>query len=154
MFSPDTSITGATQSAFTTPTYTLAEDNLRPEPNTRQFVVTALGGTQTGVRAHTAGDPFSTLVRKGPYKPTPTPNPVTGAYGQIPLNRVELLTRKGMKIDAAGTIRVGNLRVILELPAGSESNDAVNIKALICYAFGLLNEESQDYADSAIAGIW
>lgn len=153
MYSPDTSITGAAQTDFTSPTYTLASD-LAPDANSRQHVVTAVGGTQTGARASTAGDPFTVTMKKSPYKAIPPKNPVTGSYGNIPLNRVELLFRKGMKVDSAGTIRTGNMRVILELPAGSETNDAPNIRALHSFAFGLLAEESADIGDSAVAGVW
>lgn len=153
MYSPDSSITGAAQTDFTNPTYTLASD-LAPDANSRQHVVTSVGGTQIGARASTAGDPFTVTMRKSPYKAIPNKNPVTGSYGNIPLNRTELLFRKGMKVDSAGTIRTGNLRVILELPAGSETNDAPNIRALHSFAFGLLAEESADIGDSAIAGVW
>jgi hypothetical protein len=153
MWSPDSSITGAAQTGFTSPTYTLAAD-LAPVPNARQYVVTACGGTQTGARENTNGDPFTLLVRKSPYKALPAKNPVTGAYGNVPLNKVELLFRKGLKIDSAGTIRVGNIRVIAEIPAGSETNDAVNIRALSSFFMGVLAEESADYGDSVVAGVW
>jgi CRP-like cAMP-binding protein len=95
------------------------------------------------------------LIRKdASYKTLPPQNPVNGSYGNVPLNKTELLFRKGLKIDSAGTIRVGALRVIAELPAGSESNDAINIRALLSFALGTLAEESADYGDSLIAGVW
>lgn len=153
MWSPDSSITGGAQTGLTTPTFTLASD-LAPDANSRQYVVTALGGTQTGVRANTNGDPFTATVRKAPYKALPAKNPVTGSYGNVPLNRVEILCRKGMEIDSSATLRVGNIRVIAEIPAGAEQNDPENIRALCSFAIGLLNEESQDYGDSLVAGIW
>jgi len=153
MFSPDSSITGAAQTGLTSPTYTLASD-LAPDVNTRQYVVTALGGTQTGARESTAGDPFTLTLKKTPYKALPAKNPVNGSYGNVPLNRVEQLFRKGLKIDSAGTIRNGNVRVIVELPAGSETNDAVNIRALWSFVIGLLTEESADIGDSTVAGVW
>lgn len=151
-FSPDLSTTGSAQTGFTSPTYTLAAD-LAPDANSRQWVVTAVGGTQTDVRASTAGDPFTTLIRRGPYRQRPIANPVNGSYGNVPLNRVELLTRKGVKIDSAGTIRVMNLRVIAEIPAGAETSDAPNIRACLSSTIGLLNEESSDLGDSLISGI-
>jgi hypothetical protein len=153
MWSPDSSITGGAQTGFTTPAYPLSVD-LAPDANSRQYVVTSLSGTQTNVRANTNGDPFTATLRKSPYKALPAKNPVTGAYGNVPLNRVELLIRKGMKIDSIGTIRVGNLRVIAEIPAGAEQNDAENIRALASFGVGLLSEESADYGDSLVAGIW
>lgn len=152
-WSPDSSITGSTQTGFTTPTYTVASD-LAPDANSRQIVVTAVGGTQVGVRASTAGDPFTALIRKDrSYKTLPPRNPVTGAYGNVPLNKVELLARKGMYIDSDDTVRVGTLRLIAELPAGSEQFDAPNIRALCSFMLGLLSEESADYGDSLVTGI-
>jgi hypothetical protein len=99
-------------------------------------------------------DPFTVLLRKRPYKALPPKNPVNGSYGNVPLNRVEFLVRKGMKIDSAGTIRVGNCRIQFEIPAGAELSDPENIRALCSFAFGLVVEESQDIGDSLIAGIW
>lgn len=152
-WSPDSSISGSAQTGLTTPTYTLATD-LAPDANSRQYVVTALGGTQTNVRASTAGDPFTATIRKDrTYKSLPARNPVTGAYGNVPKNKTEILCRKGVYIDSDSTVQVANLRIIAELPAGSEVSDAVNIRALCSFALGLLAEESADYGDSLVTGI-
>lgn len=152
-WSPDSSITGQAQTGFTSPTYTLGTD-LAPDPNARQYVVTALGGTQTGVRASTAGDPFTATIRRDKsYKALPAKNPVNGSYGNVPLNKTDLLVRKGMYIDSANTIRVGTLRITAELPAGSEITDAANIRAMVSFALGLLVEESADYGDTLVTGV-
>jgi hypothetical protein len=152
-WSPDSSITGGAQSNLTTPTYTLASD-LAPDANSRQYVVTALGGTQTGVRASSAGDPFTVTIRKDrTYKVLPARNPVNGSYPNVPMNKTELLFRKGVYIDTDQTTRTANIRVIAELPAGSEVNDPANIRALCSFLVGILNEESQDYGDSLVTGI-
>lgn len=154
MWSPDGTATGQAQTGLTSPTYTYVTD-IAPDPSSRQYAVTTLGGTQTNVRAHTAGDPFTmTIKRDRSYKSLPPKNPVNGSYGNVPLNKTELLFRKGMYIDSSNTLRTGNLRVIAELPAGSESSDAINIRALISFALGILVEESADYGDSLVAGIW
>jgi hypothetical protein len=152
-WSPDSSITGAAQTGLTSPTFTIASD-LAPDANSRQYVVTSLGGTQTGVRASSAGDPFTATIRKDKvYKALPARNPVNGAYGNVPMNKTELLVRKGVYIDSDNTIRNANLRVIAELPAGSEVTDSANIRALASFALGLLAEESADYGDSLVTGI-
>lgn len=152
-FSPDSSITGAAQTGLTSPTYTIGSD-LAPDVNSRQWVVTALGGTQTNVRASSAGDPFTATIRRDKvYKALPAKNPVNGAYGNVPMNKTEILCRKGVYIDSSNTIRVANLRVIAELPAGSETSDSVNIRALASFALGLLAEESADYGDSLVSGV-
>ncbi len=151
MFTPDLSITGATQAGFTSPTYTLAAD-LAPDASSRQWFVSALGGTQTGARAHTAGDPFTLLIRRGPYRPLGSQNPVTGSYGNVPKNKIEILLRKGVKIDAGGTLQVANLRVIAEIPAGSEVNDASNIRAAVSALLGQLAEVAAGYGDTLVQG--
>lgn len=152
-WSPDLTTTGGTQTNLSTPTYTLAND-LPPDANSRQYVVTALGGTQTNVRVSTAGDPFTLTIRKDKsYKALPPKNPVTGAYGNIPLNKTEILCRKGLYVDGDSTVRVGNLRLIAELPAGSESADPANIRAMLSMMLGTIWEESADLGDSYVTGI-
>lgn len=152
-WSPDSSITGAAQTGLTSPTYSISAD-LAPDANSRQYVVTSVGGTQTNVRASSAGDPFTATIRKDKvYKARPAKNPVNGSYGNIPMNKTELLCRKGVYIDSDNTVRNANLRVIAELPAGSEVNDAANIRALCSFALGLLAEEAADYGDSLVTGI-
>lgn len=151
-WSPDLSITGAAQTGFTSPTYTLVAD-LAPDVNSRQWVITACGGTQTGARISTAGDPFTITIRRAPYKARPAPNPVNGSYGNVPMNRIEVLGRKGVYIDSSQTVREARLRLIAELPAGCESSDAVNVRALVSMFLGQLAEEAADYGDSLISAV-
>jgi hypothetical protein len=151
-FSPDSSITGGLQTNLTSPTYTLSADTA--DALSKSWAVTGLGGTQTGVRTHTAGDPFSVLIRRERYKARPSINAVTGQYPNVPLNRTEQVITKGLKIDSAGTIRPGRVRIIWELPAGSESNDSINIEAMASLAVGLNNEESADLGQTLIAGLF
>lgn len=151
-FSPDLSITGAAQTGFTSPTYTMVAD-LAPDSASRQWIISAVGGTQTDVRPHVAGDPFTATVRRGIYRALPPQNPVNGSYGNVPMNKIEILVRKGLKIDTSGTIRVGNLRIVAELPAGSNTSDAPNIRALASFTLGLLAEEAADYGDTLVTGV-
>jgi hypothetical protein len=151
-FSPDLSITGSAQAGLTSPTYTWTAD-LAPDALSRQWAVTTLGGTQTNVRAHTAGDPFTVTIRRGRYQSLPAKNPVTGAYGNVPLNRIEILSRKGVYIDSQQQLRTANLRLIAELPAGSEVSDAINIRALLSNFLGVLAEESSDLGDTLVTGL-
>jgi hypothetical protein len=88
------------------------------------------------------------------YKTLPAPNPVNGAYPNVPLNKSEILITKGVKIDTAGTIRNCNVRLLVEVPAGAEVNDAINIRAALSKAFGVFAEESADIGDSVVAGVW
>lgn len=153
MLSPDSSITGGTEAAFTTPTYTLTSDSA-PEALSRLWIVSALGGTQTDVRSHSGGDPFRLLVRRFPYRVLPPKNPNNGAYGSVPNNKAEIIVTKGLKIDSAGTIRNGEVRITVSLPAGCEVNDPKNVRALGCFSLGLWTEEAQDFNDSMILSTW
>lgn len=152
-FSPDLSITGPTTiTGLTNPTYTWVSD-FAPDNSSRQWAVSALGGTQTNVRTHTNGDPFTFTIRKSPYRGLGAKNPVTGAYGTVPKNKIECLTRKGVYIDSAGVVQVVNIRTIAEIPAGAEQADAINIKAAIANHHGVLTEEINDYVDTLITGL-
>jgi hypothetical protein len=117
-------------------------------------VVTSLGGTQTDVRANTAGDPFLVRLRKFPYRNLPARNPVNGSYGSIPRNKFEMLFVKGVKVDTAGLVVPMDVRITATTPAGAELNDAANIRALWSFIIGLLTEESADIGDSHISGVW
>lgn len=57
-YSPSSPVTGGTQTGLTSPTYTLTAD-IAPSALGKQHAVTALGGTQTGVRTSSAADPFT-----------------------------------------------------------------------------------------------
>jgi hypothetical protein len=150
-WSPDGVVTGAAQTNLTSPTYTTSSD-LAPDANSRQYVVTALGGTQTDVRVSTAGDPFTITIRRQPYKALPNAN-ANGSYGNVPMNRIEILGRKGVEIDSAGSLKTANCRFIAEVPAGAEKNDPANLRALYSCIIGLLQEESADIGDSVISGV-
>lgn len=151
-WSPDGTATGGAQAGLTTPTYTYVSD-VQPAPNARQYVVTTLGGTQTGVRVHTAGDPFSLRLTRQPYKALPQKNSVGVYNGNVPLNRTEWLLKKGLKIDTSGTIRAGYWRLTAEIPAGAESNDAINIQAMTSFIIGILSEESADVGETITTGV-
>lgn len=151
-WSPDGTATGGAQLGLTTPTYTYTTD-VAPAANARQYVVTTLGGTQTGVRTHTAGDPFSLRVTRQPYKALPA-KLQNGMYaGNVPLNKTEWLLKKGLKIDSSGTIRAGYWRVSAEIPAGAESNDDINIQAMTSFIIGILSEESADVGETIKTGV-
>jgi hypothetical protein len=79
---------------------------------------------------------------------------VTGLYGSIPRNKVEFTLRKGVKVDSAGLIVPMDIRIAVNVPAGSEINDAPNIRAAWCFLVGLLAEEAEDVAESTISGVW
>lgn len=149
-----TPVTGGAQTGFTSPTYTVALDTSAPSARTKQYAVTAVGGTQTGVRTSTVGDPFTIgytppAVLRGP----PSANPITGKYGQIPFNVHKLNSRKGVNF-AANQVPVTNfINTDIGIGAGGESYDAANIRAMIALHIGALNQFSAGLGDSVVTGI-
>lgn len=151
-WSPDSSITGATVSGLTSPTYTQVDDT-NPTPGAKQKTVTALGGTQGGASANTAGEPFTaTFYKPAVLKSLPPANPVTGLRGQVPTNQWKLIVRKGGEV-ASGVPAMAIARLTLDVPAGMETYDADNVRAFVSYLVGLLTEESSDLADTLITGV-
>jgi hypothetical protein len=78
---------------------------------------------------------------------------MNGAYPNVPLNRIEILQRKGVYIDSQATVRVMNIRVIAEIPAGAELADSINIRAAVSNILGVLGEEADDYGHTLVSGL-
>lgn len=153
MWNPTSPITGAAQTGLTSPTYTHVSDTA-PEPNGKQVAVTTLGGTQTGVVAHSVSSPFTlNFVRPKALKMLGQPNPVTGRYPSIPRNNYSLVTRKGV-LPAAGQPPVPMIiRTIIEVPAGADSYDPQSVRAALSAHIGALSQQSAGVGDTTATGI-
>lgn len=137
-----TTVTGAVIGGFTAPTYVLGADNA-PNSNSRQAMVTGLGGTQTGVTSHTVTDPFTfTVVRPKNFISPPRANPVTGAVGTAGRNKTSLLFRKGTKPLVGQAAQVSDVKVDINIVAGAETNDAANVAALLSLAAAACQREA------------
>lgn len=152
-WSPSSPVTGGAQTGFTSPTYTLTTD-VAPDTNGKQHAVTALGGTQTNVRAHTVSDPFTvTFTRPKNPRVLPSANPVTGKYGGIPRNTYSMIVRKGVQYAANQAPDVCIARLIFDVPAGADAYDAVNIRAAMSLIAGILSQQSSGVGDTLVSGI-
>lgn len=152
-WSPSSPVTGATVTGLTSPTYTLTTDTA-PDINGKQSAVTALGGTQTGVRTHTVSDPFTiTFTRPKVTRALQSANPTTGRYGSVPKNTYSFIVRKGVNFAANQAPEIAILRCYIDVPAGSDSYDGVNIRALMSAAAGVLFEQASGGADTLVSGI-
>lgn len=153
MWNPTSPLTGAAQTGFTSPTYTLTAD-YAPEANGKQVAVTALGGTQTGVTVHTVASPFTAnFVRPKQYKMLGQPNPVTGRLPSVPMNAYNLVVRKGVTPLAGQPVKPMIIRVSMDIPAGADTYDAPNIRAGISLACGLLWQQAAGLGDTTVSGI-
>lgn len=152
-FNPTTPITGAAQAGFTAPTYTLTDD-VAPDINGKQKAITALGGTQAGVIAHSVAAPFTmTFIRPRVFKTLGQPNPVTGRIANVPKNRYKLLVRKGVLPLAGQPYQVADVDISMNIPAGSDLADAANLKAMLSCAFGAAFQVASGVGDTVTTGV-
>lgn len=147
-------VTGAVVNGFTAPTYTLSADSA-PTSFGKQGAVTALGGTQTGVLAHSVDIPFTfTTTRPAVLKRLEDSQLIgtTGRYARVPNNTYSSLIRKGLYV-APGQMSVGRIRIIEDIPAGAVNQDLANVAAMYSLAAGVLWAQAQGILDRAKTGI-
>jgi hypothetical protein len=152
-FAPTSPVTGAAQSGLTSPTYTLTAD-VAPAQNAKQYAVTALGGTQTGVISHSVAAPF-TLAMFRPQNPqilSPV-DPVTGVLRRVPVNTYKVITRKGVLPLAGQASKNMVVTTMIDVPAGADTADPASIRAALSAHIGLLSQVSAGVGDTAINGI-
>lgn len=146
-------ITGAAETSFTTPDYGFVADQA-PDTNSKQVAVTSLGGTQTGATVHSVASPFTiTAFRPKAFKVLGKPNPVTGTLPSVPNNTYKVITRKGVTPLAGQPFAIARMTTIVEIPAGSDTVDPANLKALQSAHIGALFQFSAGLGDTTIAGV-
>jgi hypothetical protein len=145
-------ITGLAQTGLTSPTYTITADT-PPNINAKQWVVTALGGTQTGVVAHSVSAPFSIAMFRPQNPQVLAPvNPVTGVLTKVPTNTYKVIGRKGVLPLAGQAYKTLVATLVLEIPAGSDTADSANVRALLSAMFGAVSQASAGIGDTCITG--
>lgn len=154
---PTSPTTGSAVTGLTSPTYTWTEDST--DVNSRRFVVTALGGTQTNVEVHSVSSPFYiTVSRPKELRTLPRAN-ASGMYPQIPVNEFRVKLVKGCTINSqvAGVSSeaqiLGELRI--RVPAGAElsNNDPEEISAGLSFLAGFLNANASGVVDLIKTGL-
>lgn len=152
-FNPTSPVTGATVTGLTSPTYTLTLD-LAPSPNGKQYAVSTLGGTQAGVDVNTVSKPFtSTFFRPAVLRSLPAASPVTGVVKSVPVNTYKLVSRKGVQPSANQVAQVARITTTFEIPAGTETYEPEDLRALISHHVGLLNQQAAGIADTVVTGV-
>lgn len=152
MFSPTTPIVGAAIAGLTSPTYPLTLD-MAPSYNGKQYAVLTLGGTQTGVDAHSVSKPFThTMFRPAQLKTLPQAN-LNGVIRDIPVNQYKVVTRKGATPAVNQLARIPKITTIIEIDAGTETYEPEEIKALLSAHFGLLWGNAQEIYNTVTTGV-
>lgn len=145
-------VTGAAQTGLTSPTYTVAADQPPPGTRGKQYAVSALGGTQTGVEVNTIGNPF-TFTYIGPVSPKGAP-PVSSVSGQplsTPRNTHKIIVRKGVEV-VTGYRYPLNATLTIDIPAGAEIKDPESIRAALSFLIGGLSQISSGLGDTTVTG--
>jgi hypothetical protein len=151
-FSPTSPITGSAQTGLTSPTYTIVTDS-NPDTNGKQVYVSALGGTQTGVIAHSVAAPFThSMFRPKNLKTLAPVNPVTGVLRAVPMNTYKVITRKGVLPLAGQSYKTALINSVLDIPAGSDLADPLNLRAMLSAHIGLLTQLSNELGNSVTTG--
>lgn len=144
-------ITGSAQTGLTSPTYTHVSTSA-PDVNARQYAVTALGGTQAGVDVHSASRPF-TVAYWWP-KVLKALNYMVGMVNPppIPKNVYKVITRKGVTCHANLPSQIAIMTTEIAIPAGADTADAANVRALHSAHLGALAQISSGLGDSSVTG--
>lgn len=146
-------VTGSSSTGFTSPTYTVSTDTA-PDQNGKQFAVTALGGTQTGVEVHSIAKPFTlTWIRPRVMKMLGLPDS-GGTIRNVGKNVWKLITRKGAIPAAGQSAQLILIETSISVPAGAETYDAASVRAAISAHIGTLSQQSAGLGDSTVSGIF
>lgn len=152
-FALSTPVTGAAQTGLTTPTYTIASDTA-PAAVAKQYAVTALGGTQTGVTASSVSQPFTVaMFRPQAYQSLGKPNPTTGLISRVPRNTYKIITRKGVLPLVGQPITNMVITTTVEVPAGSDVADPASVRAALSLHLGALAQASAGIGDTVVQGV-
>lgn len=139
-------VTGQAISSLTSPTYTLVAEQAL-DLNQKAYYVSALGGTQTSVDAHSIVKPFQLILSKPKSIKMPTALTMTaiGQVTNVPSNEHKVLTRKGCAINSNG----GLGRILIEtrfvIPVGVPYYDAPAIAAAISLHVGAIKQDANDF---------
>lgn len=152
-FAPASPVTGAAVTGLTSPTYTLTTD-VAPNINGKQFAISALGGTQTNVDVNSVSKPFQlSFFRPSVLRTLPQANPTTGVIKNVPMNTYKMITRKGASPAVNQNAIPARITTILEVPAGTDTYEPEELRAMISLHFGAGWAQASGIADTVISGV-
>lgn len=152
-YSPTSPLTGLVVNGFTSPTYTLTSDRVPNGIVGSQWLVSALGGTQTGVTTHSVSSPFTvTVTRPNQLKALAAPNPLTGVVRNVPRNVYKVLVRKGATPAADQSEEVAIMELNIRVPAGTDSYDSAELAAMLSLFGGFITDQKDEILDAMKTG--
>lgn len=145
-------ITGSAQTGLTAPSVTVVADTA-PTANGKQVVATAMAG-HASITAGSVSSPFTmNFTRPVNLRVLGPVNPVTGQLRSVPRNVYKQITRKGVVPLAGQASDVMIITTEFSVPAGSDSADAVNIRAGVSAHIGYSTQQSANIGDTLVTGI-
>lgn len=140
-------VTGATVAGLTSPTYTVLADQ-PPNAYSKQWYVSALGGTQTSVDASSASRPFTFTFSRPANVRILAAVDTTGVVRVVPVNHYTARTRKGVTPLAGQMSRLSQVVTDFGVVAGSDLADPNNVGAAVSMHIGALWQLSSGIADT------
>jgi len=145
-------VTGAAQTGFTSPTYTVTADQ-PPQANAKQWAVTAVSGAGNTPRLHANGDPFTaTYFKPLVYKFLGILNAV-GIPTRVPRNVDKWVFRKGVLPHTSLNPQPAIVTITIDRPAGCEANNPVDLRALLSFAYGVVSQQAAGNGDTVVSGV-
>jgi len=148
-FAPSSPVTGGPQTGLTSPTYTLVAD-VAPAAHGKQYYVSALGGTQTGVEVNSLSNPFTTTFFKVAAPKALPPVNASGGLSSVPKNVFKWNVRKGLEVVSGQPRQVGLFELSISLPAGADIQDPESVRAALSLLFGIAWAESSNIGTTCI----
>lgn len=145
-------ITGSAQTNLTAPTYTNVSMS-GPDANVKQYAVTALGGTQAGVDVHSVSRPFTVSFWWPKISRVLPSLNSAGQLPSVPMNVYKCITRKGVTPLTGQPSKTMLISTTIEIPAGSDTVDAPNIRAALSAHIGTLTQQSAGIGDTGVSGV-
>jgi len=147
---PTAAVTTAT---LTAATYTYSAD-MANDNRSKVYVVTSLGGTQTGVSAHTVDAPKMFIIKKPAVFQQPSAyNTVSGRYGKVPKNVTRVLFKGSAKV-AANQWELLPISLDIGVPAGATSYDRANVDASVCAFIAALWDQKEELCVALYDGLY
>lgn len=151
------SLTGPTAAVttdtLTAATYTFVSD-MASDNRSKVFVVSALGGTQAGVVAHTVDSPKMFIVKKPANYVQPSGYNVTsGRYSKVPKNVTRVLFRGSAKV-AANQWETMPISLDIGVPAGATGYDRANVDASLSAFIAALWDQKEELAKALYDGLY
>lgn len=152
-WAPVSPVVGASVTGLASPTYTILTD-VAPNINGKQYAVSALGGTQTNVEVNSVSKPFTLAFFRPPVLRTlPQANPVTGVIKNVPLNVYKQVVRKGAAPAANQSIMVPRCTIVFEVPAGTDTYEPEDLRAMVSLSAGLFWAQADGIAQTLLTGV-